>query len=100
MAAGGSTSGESELGETQIPGEPIKAQSLQIESIGALTFRWSMIPRIKPEGLLFGKPVSTFPDHALKARRLVPPLTFEQAAVLDCGELTRRPRALIPGTRA
>src|SRR5262245_58813324 len=24
-----------------------------------------MIPRVKPEGRLFGKPVSTFPDHAL-----------------------------------
>ena len=40
------------------------AQSLQIESIGALIFGWSMIPRVKPEGMLFGKPVST-PDHAL-----------------------------------
>jgi hypothetical protein len=24
-----------------------------------------MIPRVEPEGMLFGKPVSTFPDHAL-----------------------------------
>jgi hypothetical protein len=24
-----------------------------------------MIPRVKPEGMLFGKPDSTFPDHAL-----------------------------------
>jgi len=24
-----------------------------------------MIPRVTPEGMLFGKPVSTFPDHAL-----------------------------------
>jgi hypothetical protein len=30
-----------------------------------------MIPRVKPEGMLFGKPVSTFPDHALKHARLV-----------------------------
>src|SRR6516164_7962408 len=25
---------------------------------------WSMIPRVEPEGMLFGKPASTFPDHA------------------------------------
>ena len=24
-----------------------------------------MIPRVKPEGMLFGKPLRTFPDHAL-----------------------------------
>jgi hypothetical protein len=31
----------------------------------ALAFCLSMIPRVKPEGMLFGKPDSTFPDHAL-----------------------------------
>jgi hypothetical protein len=31
----------------------------------ALTFCLRMFPRAEPEGLLFGKPVSTFPDHAL-----------------------------------
>jgi hypothetical protein len=31
----------------------------------ALTFCLRMFPRVEPEGLLFGKPVSTFPDHAL-----------------------------------
>ena len=50
-------------GSTSI--SPRRALSLQIESIGALIFWWSMIPRAKPEGMLFGKPVSTFPDHAL-----------------------------------
>ena len=34
----------------------------------ALDLWWSMIPRVKPEGMLFGKPVSTFPDHALEER--------------------------------
>ena len=28
-----------------------------------------MIPWVEPEGMLFGKPVSTFPDHALKTSR-------------------------------
>jgi hypothetical protein len=23
------------------------------------------LPRVKPEGMLFGKPLHTFPDHAL-----------------------------------
>jgi len=27
-----------------------------------------MIPRVKPEGMLFRKPVSTFRDHALVAQ--------------------------------
>ena len=40
----------------------------------ALALWWSMIPRVEPEGVLFGKPDSThrvkargqaFPDHAL-----------------------------------
>jgi hypothetical protein len=30
----------------------------------ALAFCLSMIPRVTPEGMLFGKPDSTFPDHA------------------------------------
>jgi adenylate cyclase len=29
-----------------------------------------MIPRVKPEGMLFGKPDSTFPDHALEVDSL------------------------------
>src|SRR5208337_985557 len=32
------------------------AQSFQIESIGAPTFWWRMIPRVEPGGMLFGKP--------------------------------------------
>jgi hypothetical protein len=31
----------------------------------ALGLWWSTIPRVKPEGMLFEKPLSTFPDHAL-----------------------------------
>src|SRR5205085_6620762 len=27
-----------------------------------------MIPRVEPEGVLFGKPLHTFPDHALAPR--------------------------------
>jgi hypothetical protein len=34
-----------------------RAQSLQVEAIGALTSSWNMI--------ILGKPVSTFPDHVL-----------------------------------
>jgi hypothetical protein len=30
----------------------------------ALAYCLSMIPRVKPEGMLFGKPLHTFPDHA------------------------------------
>jgi hypothetical protein len=30
-----------------------------------------MIPRVKPEGMLFGKPLRTFPDHALFGSALV-----------------------------
>jgi hypothetical protein len=30
-----------------------------------------MIPRVKPEGMLFGKPLHTFPDHALGDRSRV-----------------------------
>jgi hypothetical protein len=30
----------------------------------------SMIPRVEPKGMLFGKPVSTFPDHALTSTLL------------------------------
>ena len=29
-----------------------------------------MIPRVKPEGMLFGKPLHTFPDHALGRLRV------------------------------
>jgi hypothetical protein len=33
--------------------------------IALLAFCLSMIPRVKPEDMLFGKPLHTFPDHAL-----------------------------------
>jgi hypothetical protein len=32
-----------------------------------------MIPRIEPEGMLFGKLGSTFPDHALASPRKADP---------------------------
>jgi hypothetical protein len=45
----------------------------------ALGYRSSMIPRVKPDGMLSGKPLRTFPDHALDAaiRRMgEPPSTL------------------------
>src|SRR5215211_2460691 len=55
----------------------------------ALSFCLSMIPRVEPEGMLFGKPVPTphqvrgrlFPDHAL--RRKGTPLGLNSRAVDD-----------------
>jgi hypothetical protein len=32
-------------------------------------FFLSMIPRVEPEGMPFGKPVPTFPDHALNTEQ-------------------------------
>jgi hypothetical protein len=51
----------------------------------ALDFSWSMIPRLKPEGMLFGKSVPTrdqvrgrlFPDHALASEQDVAETAFD-----------------------
>src|SRR5260221_4846609 len=50
-----------------------------------------MIPRIKSEGVLFGKPVPTFPDHALISERnssVVALTSFLQSACLQVRDLT------------
>ena len=49
-----------------------RADELWFDRHSALAFCLSMIPRVTPEGMLFGKPDSTFPDHALSGDRLAP----------------------------
>jgi kynurenine formamidase len=51
-----------------------------------------MIPRVKPEGMLFGKPVSTFPDYALVPR------AAPSEASTSVQEISVMPSR--PGTRA
>jgi hypothetical protein len=54
-------------------GAELERDELWFDRHPALAFCLSMIPRVKPEGMLFGKPDSTpdqvrgrlFPDHAL-----------------------------------
>jgi hypothetical protein len=43
----------------------LERDELWLDRHPALAFCLSMIPRVEPEGMLFGKPDSTFPDHAL-----------------------------------
>jgi hypothetical protein len=52
----------------------------------------SMIPRVEPEGMLFGKPVSTFPDHALGVsfQEVVHPVLNEEAEVVEALANPRR----------
>src|SRR5262249_7167129 len=47
------------------PDRPLERDAFSSNQHLALVHRWRMIPRVKPEGMLFRKPVSTFPDHAL-----------------------------------
>ena len=46
------------------PRHPARRDELWFDRRPALAFCLSMIPRVTPEGMLFGKPDSTFPDHA------------------------------------
>src|SRR5579859_6492244 len=52
-----------------------------------------MIPRVEPEGMLFGKPVSAFPDHALAvtAVMMMPAAAMTEAnrLELDAGDAGR-----------
>jgi hypothetical protein len=46
-------------------GAELARDELWFDRHPALAFCLSMIPRVKPERMLFGKPDSTFPDHPL-----------------------------------
>jgi hypothetical protein len=42
----------------------LKPDELRMKRHRALALYLGMIPRVEPEGMLFGKPLHTFPDHA------------------------------------
>ena len=44
-----------------------------------------MIPRVKPEGMLFGKPLHTFPDHALVQRQFGQRSTVNREGLAQTG---------------
>jgi hypothetical protein len=46
----------------------LKRDDLRMNHHRASAHCLRMIPRVKPEGMLFGKPFHTFPDHSLKAQ--------------------------------
>ena len=49
----------------RINGAPLERDDSSSNRHPVLAFCLSMIPRVKAEGMLFGKPLHTFPDHAL-----------------------------------
>jgi hypothetical protein len=50
-------------------GAVLKRDCFKLNRNNALASCLSMIPRVKPEDMLFRKPVPTFRDHALSTRR-------------------------------